>query len=109
MFYCLRKKKAQTTIEYSTLVIIAIAACLVAGVYFKRGVQGRWRTAVDEMGEQYDPRYTNTDITYSSEARTNTLIYTIQDVATNEIWTFREDDYSQTDSKTGVRRVGAAP
>lgn len=109
MFYCLRKKKAQTAVEYSALIVIVIAACLAAGVYFKRGIQGRWRTAVDEVGEQYDPRYTNTDITYSTEAQTYTNIYTRIDSSTNEVWTFRRDDTAQTESKTGTKRIGAAP
>lgn len=86
-----------------------MAAIIVAGVYFKRGVQGRWRAAVDDLGEQYDPKYTNTDITYSLSSRTDTVVYTEGDGSTNPIYTFRRDNTNQTETTTGFRRIGAAP
>ena len=53
-------KKGQTTIEYAMLLIVVIGAFLTIQNYLKRGVQGRWRDAVDSLGDQYDPQIANT-------------------------------------------------
>ena len=59
MFKFLRKKKAQSTVEYAILIIIIIGALLTIQVYIKRGIQGRLRTASDDIGEQFSPGNTN--------------------------------------------------
>ena len=53
MFKFLRKRKAQSTLEYAVLIIIVIGALLSIQVYIKRGIQGRLRSAADDIGEQY--------------------------------------------------------
>lgn len=53
MFKFLRKKKAQSTLEYAVLIIIVIGALLSIQVYIKRGIQGRLRSAADDIGDQY--------------------------------------------------------
>ena len=53
MFKFLRKKKAQSTLEYAVLIIIVIGALLSIQVYIKRGIQGRLRQASDDIGSQY--------------------------------------------------------
>ena len=53
MFKFLRKKKAQSTLEYAVLIIIVIGALLSIQVYLKRGIQGRMRSASDDIGSQY--------------------------------------------------------
>ena len=53
MFKYLRKKKAQSTLEYAVLIIIVIGALLSIQVYIKRGIQGRLRSAADDIGDQY--------------------------------------------------------
>ena len=59
MFKFLRKKKAQSTLEYAILIIIVIGALLSIQVYIKRGIQGRLKSATDDIGEQYSPGNTN--------------------------------------------------
>ena len=59
MFKFLRKKKAQSTLEYAILIIIVIGALLSIQVYIKRGIQGRLNSATDDIGEQYSPGNTN--------------------------------------------------
>ena len=61
MFKFLRKKKTrgQSTLEYAVLIIIVIGALLSIQVYIKRGVQGRLKSATDDIGEQYSPGNTN--------------------------------------------------
>jgi hypothetical protein len=61
MFKFLRKKKSkgQSTLEYAVLIIIVIGALLSIQVYIKRGVQGRLKSATDDIGDQYSPGNTN--------------------------------------------------
>lgn len=53
MLKFLRKRKAQSTLEYAVLIIIVIGALLSIQMYIKRGVQGRLRQASDDIGDQY--------------------------------------------------------
>lgn len=59
MFKFLRKMKGQSTLEYAVLIIIVIGALLSIQVYIKRGVQGRIKSATDDIGDQYSPGNTN--------------------------------------------------
>ena len=45
--------KGQSTLEYAVLIIIVLGALLSIQVYIKRGIQGRLRSATDDIGEQY--------------------------------------------------------
>jgi hypothetical protein len=84
--------------------VIIIGAMITAGVYFKRGMQGRWKASVDDLGDQYDPRVTNTDITHHLLANTETRITTV-DVSTG-YWTMRDDLSNAIETKTGQSRIG---
>jgi hypothetical protein len=61
MFKYLNKKrqKGQSTLEYAILIIIIIGALLSIQVYIKRGVQGRLKSATDDIGSQFSPGNTN--------------------------------------------------
>ncbi len=54
----IRMKKAQSTLEYALIISVVVGALLAMQVYVKRGLQGRLRSAADELGEQYSPGYT---------------------------------------------------
>ena len=45
--------------EYAILIIIIIGALLSIQVYIKRGVQGRLKSATDDIGVQFSPGNTN--------------------------------------------------
>jgi hypothetical protein len=59
MFKYLRKAKGQSTLETAVLIMIVIGALLSIQVYIKRGVQGRLRSAADDIGDQYSAGNTN--------------------------------------------------
>lgn len=61
MFQYLNRKrqKGQSTLEYAILIIIIIGALLSIQVYIKRGVQGRLKSATDDIGTQFSPGNTN--------------------------------------------------
>ncbi|MBF0386479.1 MAG: hypothetical protein HQL20_01325 [Candidatus Omnitrophica bacterium] len=48
-----KNSKGQSTLEYAILIIIIIAALLSLNTYVKRGVQGRLRSATDDIGDQF--------------------------------------------------------
>jgi len=102
-------QRGQSTLEYCVMVIILIGALIAMSVYFKRGIQGRWRTAVDDLGDQYDPRVTNTDIIQHLGMNSQTRITTIPGQGPDGaagIWTLRDEGANTTEIKTGSSTVG---
>ena len=107
----LRKlNKGQTALEYIVLLIIVMGALLAISNYFKRGIQGRWKAALDDMGEQYDPRAADSTVRHTLVQSTNT---TIEATLLNALdpnssyWTQRTDNSISTERKRGSVEVGA--
>lgn len=104
-----RQCKAQSTLEYVVLVTIILSVFIAMGNYFKRGVQGRWKGAVDDLGEQYDPRVTNSSIRQTLVANTFTVVATVRGSldGQNGLWTMRNDQTNSIDTKSGRTTVEA--
>jgi hypothetical protein len=104
-----RQRKAQGTLEFLAMTTIILAVFLTMGHYLKRGVQGRWKSAVDEFGEQYDPRTTNSSVRQLLEANTITIVTTVPDNINgiNGIWTMRTDQSNSLETRSGGTTVGA--
>lgn len=98
-------KKGQTAVEYAVLLIIVLGAFLGIQNYVKRGIQGRWRDAVDGLGDQYDPRTADTQLRHTLSSSTNTLIKTYN--TEGGYWTRRTDESVSTERKTGYTSSGA--
>ena len=64
-------RKGQNTLEYVLLISSVVAAFILMQHYLNRGVQGRMRSAADNIGEQFDAQATTTNytITRSSAVR----------------------------------------
>ena len=60
----LRARKGQSVLEYAILLGVVVAVVIAAQLYFKRGLQGRWKDASDQIGEQF-----TTAATYTSQTR----------------------------------------
>lgn len=105
----LRQRKAQSTLEYLVLTTIILGVLITMSGYFKRGVQGRWKAAIDDIGEQYDPRVTCSTITQSLEANTVVMVTTVPAslYGQNGVWTMRNDQSTSVETKTGGTVVGA--
>ena len=71
MFRLLNKRKAQSTIEYVILIIVIIGALLSIQVYIKRGIQGRLKSATDDIGDQFSVGNTNVVKTMATKSSTN--------------------------------------
>ena len=72
MLQYLNQKRGQSTLEYAVLIVVIIGALLTIQVYIKRGVQGRLKSAADDIGDQY------------SDGNTNEIKTTIRNSSTEE-------------------------
>ena len=63
-------RKGQSTLEYAVVIAIIVAGLIAMQAYIKRGVQGRLRQASDDIGEQYSPGQTTSNIFTSSSVNT---------------------------------------
>ena len=75
MFKFLKKAKGQSTMEYAILIIIIIGALVSIQVYIKRGVQGRLKSAADDIGEQFSPGNTNATIRTMSRSNSSETFF----------------------------------
>ncbi len=66
-----RRKKGQSTLEYAILVIIIIGALVAIQTYIKRGIQGRLKSAADDIGDQFSPGNTNVTKTMTTSSSTS--------------------------------------
>jgi hypothetical protein len=62
MLIHINQKRGQSTLEYAVLIIVIIAALISIQAYIKRGVQGRLKSASDDIGDQFSPGNTNSII-----------------------------------------------
>ncbi len=58
----MRNRKGQTILEYTVILIIILGVMIAMKDYVKRGIQGRWKSATDDFGDQYDPQSVNSNI-----------------------------------------------
>ncbi len=99
----MRPKKGQSVLEYTVLLIIVMAAFVATSQYLKRGIQGRWKESVDELGDQYDPTVMATNLRYTLRANATTEMSTQPDAAGG--WTQRIDSSNSIETKTGEGRA----
>ncbi len=101
----LRNKAGQTALEYTVLLIVIMGAFLGMQNYVKRGIQGRWRDAVDGLGDQYDPRTATTSLRHTLSSSTNTQIMALN--TDGGYWTSRTDETYSSERKFGSTDAGA--
>ena len=64
-----KNRRAQSTVEYAVLAVVAVAVVLVMQIYMKRGLSGKLRDSTDRIGEQFTP---HTAIYTLTKGRTGT-------------------------------------
>ena len=62
----LKRTRGQSTLEYAVVIAVVVAALLAMQIYMKRGVQGKMRSATDQIGDQYRPQNTTSNYTSAS-------------------------------------------
>ena len=108
----MRKHKGQTIVEFTVIFIIILGVMITMKDYVKRGVQGRWKSATDDFGDQYDPQTVNSNIVYATLANSNSIVSVINgtDSSTGQPeqgqWTSRIDTSNSVETKAGSTQVG---
>lgn len=100
MFCQLSRRKAQSALEYSVLLAIIVGAIVVMQIYIKRGVQGRFREATDDVGEQFDPGHQ----VYSYETKSTSTIH--ETTNTTGVTTQKTEDMNGTETPQQTLRWG---
>lgn len=96
---------AQSAIEYAITVAVIAGALLAMQVYFKRGVQGRLRDNVDNIGKQYDPSSVNSSVNMNiSTVVTNN---STSSESGDKIVTVTDSTSDSTQTLSGSENVGA--
>jgi len=96
------KKNGQSTLEYAVLIVVIIAALIAMQVYLKRGVQGRMRESTDQIGEQFSPGYTVSNMTthsYSSTKEFNDGYSTTTEIANQYQNRFGDENVMNAESE----------
>ena len=70
----MRNRKGQTILEFTVIVIIILGVLIAMKDYIKRGVQGRWKSATDDFGDQYDPQSVNSNIMYATQVNSESTV-----------------------------------
>ncbi len=98
-------RRGQSIMEFTILLVIVIGVFIAMQLYVKRGIQGRWKSTVDDFGDQYDPRLTNSNVVYRTTGASSTQIQMIK--ANTGTWTRRIDNSNSVSSTQGSVAVGA--
>jgi hypothetical protein len=98
-------RKAQSTLEYTVVIVAVVAALLAMQIYLKRSMQGRLRQVADEAGQQYSPKATTSDITIQQESTVVTITNTTKDSGYYK--TISTSNINQTDTRQGTETVGS--
>ena len=64
----IRNRTGQSVLEYATLISVVVLVIIVGQLYFKRGLQGRWKESSDQIGKQF-----TTAQPYTMETRQQSL------------------------------------
>ena len=109
----MRRNKGQTILEYTVVVIIILGVMVAMKDYVKRGIQGRWKSASDNFGDQYDPQYVNSNVMYATQVNSESIV-TVEngtDSSSGEQqagqWTNRLDLSNSVETKTGFTQIGS--
>jgi predicted hydrocarbon binding protein len=102
-------KRAQSTLEYAMVVVIVVAALIAMQVYLKRSMQGRLRGIADELGQQYAPKNTTSNITikFNSDTETKTVTEETRDGKSKTTTTVTiKPESPETQTQSGSETVG---
>ncbi len=105
----MHNRKGQALLEYTVIFIIILGVMIAMKDYMKRGIQGRWKSAADDFGQQYDPQYINSNIQYSTMSNSSSIV-TVENgtySGTEGQWTSRTDISNSLDTKDGFTKVGS--
>ena len=97
----LSQRKGQSTLEFAVLIAVVVSAVIAMQIYMKRGVSGKLKSGVDEIGEQYDPIAFSSNYTSTSYSKRQDTVNATTRVTKSELLA---DEIS---NKTGSESVDA--
>lgn len=108
----MHNRRGQSILEYTVILIVILGVLVAMKDYMKRGIQGRWKSATDDFGEQYDPTAINSDITYATLVNSQSAVTVVNgtsvvsSVTTPGQWTTRADYANSVETTTGNTQIG---
>lgn len=102
-------RRGQSILEYTLILVILLGVVLAMKNYVKRGIQGRWKSASDDFGEQYDPQSINSNIVYATQGNSDSIVTVVNGTSSTGLqgqWTNRLDTSNMVDTKSGFSQVG---
>ena len=102
----------QSIAEYAVLFAAVVGALALVSLYIKHAVAGRWRSAADSIGEQYDPTHTTSGMSTTMESTTTTTSTLLKDqVLTGgvkaDVMETKTVTGNDTTTKSGSETVGS--
>ena len=73
-------KKGQSVLEYAVIIVAVVGSLIAMQAYIRKGLQGRLRSTADQLGEQYVPKHTVSDMTITQSSNTTTVTNITTDV-----------------------------
>ncbi len=70
----LKNRRGQSTLEYAVLIAVIVGGLLTMQAYVKRGMQGRLRSAADDIGGQYSPEKVTSSFTTTASSTTTEVL-----------------------------------
>ena len=102
----MKNRKGQSTLEYGVLIALVVGGLITMQLYMKRGVQGRLRSATDDIGAQFSP----TGVSGTTQTKTGSKTQTTRDTGGVEKTTYeggRASNYetvSKSETLTGLEQ-----
>ena len=109
----MHNRRGQTILEYTVIFIIILGVMIAMKDYLKRGIQGRWKSASDDFGQQYDPQFINSNLMFSTQSNSESIVtvdngtYCGVGGSIDGQWTNRIYSSNSLDTKTGYSQVGS--
>ena len=97
----LLRKKGQSVLEYAVLIVVVVAAVLAVQIYLRRAYQGRVRSSIDSIGQQYDTGNMNIDRTITTANQVTDEYFGMQDDNVAQPWKGTPDQGASITKQTG--------
>ena len=103
-------KNGQSVLEYAVIIAVIVLALGVMQAYVRRGLQGKFKVVADDLGQQYNPQNTTSELNLILEGDIQTETFTSikneTDTFGNTTWRQYEETVTNTTFRndTQIRR-----
>lgn len=102
-----KSKKAQSSLEYTLIIAVFVAALISIQAYVKRGIQGNFRAIANDIGTPYEPKNTTSSKTISGKSKSVVKVTTSE--AGDKLETKVTSEDASSDRTKGWEKVGPLP